>query len=120
VSCCNLVRFDSRGVHRARRWNWSSLLALLFLSRQLAEVGPDLPSHLVLDSARVRSLVSDADLQKVVKNRLAFDFELPRQIINSNLTAHLFIGLPAKKHVLSRPGPPAGTAHATFPTRHKV
>ncbi len=103
----DLVRFDSRGVHRTgRRSRWrNSHIVLLFLSGQVAEVCPDLRRQLVLDSARVRSLVGDADLQKVVKDRLAFDFELPSQIINSNLATHLFIGLPAIKHVLSRPGP---------------
>jgi hypothetical protein len=103
----DLVRFENRGVHRTghrSRWR-NSLIVLLFFGGQVAKVGPDLSRQLVLDSARVRSLVGDADLQKVVKDRLAFDLELPSQIINSNLAAHLFIGLPAIKHVLSRPGP---------------
>ena len=105
---CDLRRLDSRGAHRAvpwSRWNWNSRLALLFLSRVLAEMRPDPRRQLVLDSARVRSLVGDAHLQEVVKNRLAFDFEFPRQIIDSNLNAHLFIGLPARKHASHRAGP---------------
>jgi hypothetical protein len=55
------VRFDSRAGRRDG-WNWGTLLGLLFLNRQLSEVGPDLARQLVLDSARVRSLVGDADL----------------------------------------------------------
>jgi hypothetical protein len=111
----DLVRFESRGVHRTvrRRRCRNSLIVLLFLSGHVAEVGPDFRRQLVLDRARVRSLVGDADLHKVVKDRLAFDFELPSQIINSNLTAHLFIGLPAIKHVFSNRVP----CDDAFPTR---
>jgi hypothetical protein len=59
------------------RWRRSSRLGLLLLSRR-AETGPDLIRHLVLDGARVRSLIGDPDLQKIVQNRFALDFELAR------------------------------------------
>jgi hypothetical protein len=114
----DLVRFGTRGVHRTvRRSRWrNSLIVLLILSGQVAEVSTDFRRQLVLDRARVRSLVGDADLHKVVKERLALDFELPSQIINSNLTTHLFIGLPAIKHVLSQPR--AMRPRIPDPTRH--
>jgi hypothetical protein len=57
---------------KARRYR------LLFLRRRDAEMGPDLFRQFVLDRARVRSLVRDPDLRKIVKNRFALDFKFPR------------------------------------------
>ena len=40
------------------------------------------------DGAGVRLLFRDSDLQQQIENHFAFDFEFPRQVVNSNLLLH--------------------------------
>jgi hypothetical protein len=60
------------------------------------QVGAHFFGLMFFHGTRVRLLFRDADRRKCVENRFAFDFQLPGQIVNSNL-AHppfLFSGLP--------------------------
>ena len=58
--------------------------------------GAEMSTHLLcfvfLDRTRVRLLFSDSDFSQDVKNRLALDFQLPGQIVDSNLTHPPFLG----------------------------
>jgi hypothetical protein len=56
-----------------------------------AEVGPHLFRLVHFDRTGVRLFLSDSDFDQDVKNRFAFDFQLPGQIVDSNLTHPPFL-----------------------------
>jgi len=49
------------------------------------QVSADLLRFVLFNGTGVRLLFSDAYFRKCVENRFAFDFQLPGQIVNSNL-----------------------------------
>jgi hypothetical protein len=51
-----------------------------------AEVGPHFFRFVLLNRTGVRLFLSDANFEQDIKNRLALDFQLPGQIVYSNLT----------------------------------
>jgi hypothetical protein len=53
--------------------------------RMRAEIFPYQHRFVLFDGAGVRLLLGYSDLGERVKNRLALDFQLPRQIVDSNL-----------------------------------
>jgi hypothetical protein len=57
-----------------------------------AEMRANLLGFVFLDRTRVRLLFSDSDFNQDVKNCLALDFQLPGQIVDSNLTHPPFLG----------------------------
>jgi hypothetical protein len=61
-----------------------------------AQVSADLHGFVLFHRTGVRLLLSDADFRKCVENGFAFDFQLPGQIVNSNLAHPPFLssGLP--------------------------
>jgi len=56
-----------------------------------AQVKADLLRLVLLHGTGVRLFLSDAYFRKCVENRFAFDFQLPGQIVNSNLTHPPFL-----------------------------
>ncbi len=56
-----------------------------------AEVGPHLLCFMFFHGTGVRLLLGDADFHQHIENRFAFDFQLPGQIVNSNLTHPPFL-----------------------------
>ena len=72
-----------------------------------AKMGADFFSDLVFEGARVRLLVRDAYLRKIVQDGFALDFKLPRELIDPD-RFHLFPELPPLS------GPPAATGLRTF------
>jgi hypothetical protein len=50
------------------------------------EMGPDLLGLEVFERTGMRLLFSDAHFRQHVENRFAFNFQLPCQIVDSNLT----------------------------------
>jgi len=52
------------------------------------EVLAHLIGNILFEGARMRLLVRDADLGQIVGDNLRFDFQLARQLVNSNF-AHL-------------------------------
>jgi hypothetical protein len=56
-----------------------------------AQVGSHLFCFVFFHGTGVRLLLSDAYFGKCVENRFAFDFQLPGQIVNSNLAHPLFL-----------------------------
>lgn len=71
----------SRGLRRRRFGRFRGGLGAF-----RAEMRAHLVRVVVFERARVRALVSDSQLGKVLNDRLAFDFQFPRQIVDSNLT----------------------------------
>jgi hypothetical protein len=69
---------------------------LSFVGR--AQVGAHLLLFMLFHGTGVRFLLSNAYFRKCVENRFAFDFQLPGQIVNSNLAHPPFLssGLSAK------------------------
>jgi hypothetical protein len=65
---------------RTRRARWRGLCL------GSTEMGPHLLCFMFLDRTGVRLFLSDANFEQNIKNRLALDFQLPGQIVNSNLT----------------------------------
>jgi hypothetical protein len=57
-----------------------------------AEMSANLFRFVLLDRTRVRLLLCDSDCDQDIKNRLALDFQLPGQIVDSNLTHPPFLG----------------------------
>jgi hypothetical protein len=57
-----------------------------------AEMSANLFCFVLLDRTRVRLLLCDSDCDQDIKNRLALDFQLPGQIVDSNLTHPPFLG----------------------------
>ncbi len=55
------------------------------------QVGADLLRFMLFNGTGVRLLFSDAYFRKCVENRFAFDFQLPGQIVNSNLAHPPFL-----------------------------
>jgi hypothetical protein len=70
--------FATRGARRSRGGR-------RFLGMS-AEVVPDQNGFVFFQRAGVRFLFGNTDFGEHVKNRLALDLQLPRQIIDSNLT----------------------------------
>jgi hypothetical protein len=56
-----------------------------------AQVGSHLLCFVLFHGTGVRLLLSDAYFGKCVENRFAFDFQLPGQIVDSNLAHPLFL-----------------------------
>jgi hypothetical protein len=56
-----------------------------------AQVGSHLLRLVFFHGTGVRLLLGDAYFGKCVENRFAFDFQLPGQIVNSNLAHPLFL-----------------------------
>ena len=84
-----------RGLRRRRRnglRNCRSFLCALRLRDLLLAGRVEALAHLIgnifIEGARMRLLVRDADLGQIVGDNLRFDFELARQLVNSNF-AHL-------------------------------
>ncbi len=74
--------------------NRSRRLCNGFLPIVGAEVRPHLFSLVVIQRARMRLLVFDAQAGQAIDDRLALYFQLARQIVNSNLTHSLLLRLP--------------------------
>jgi hypothetical protein len=55
-----------------------------------AEVGPQFDRFMLLEGTGMSLFFCDSNLWKYVKNRFALDFQLPCQIVNSNLAHPLF------------------------------
>jgi hypothetical protein len=55
-----------------------------------AQVGAQLLRFVLFHGTGVRLLLSNAYFRKCVENRFAFDFQLPGQIVNSNLAHSAF------------------------------
>jgi hypothetical protein len=47
---------------------------------------PHLLGFMLFDGTGMRLLLGDPDLKQDIENRFTFDFQLPGQIVNSNLT----------------------------------
>ena len=82
---------DRRGGRRRRGGHWDGLGSHgRFLGGRLcallAEVRAYLFGNVIVEGARMRPLVGDAQLGKIVQYRFAFDFQFPRQIVDTNLT----------------------------------
>jgi hypothetical protein len=56
-----------------------------------AQVRSQLFRFMLFHGTGMRLLLSDAYFGKCVENRFAFDFQLPGQIVNSNLAHPLFL-----------------------------
>jgi hypothetical protein len=56
-----------------------------------AQIGSQLLRFMLFHGTGVRLLLSDAYFGKCVENRFAFNFQLPGQIVNSNLAHPLFL-----------------------------
>lgn len=56
-----------------------------------AQVGSHLLRFMLFHGTGVRLLLSDAYFGKCVENRFAFNFQLPGQIVDSNLAHPLFL-----------------------------
>jgi hypothetical protein len=56
-----------------------------------AQVSTHLVCLMLFHGTGVRLLLSDAYFRKCVENRFAFDFQLPGQIVNSNLAHPPFL-----------------------------
>jgi hypothetical protein len=63
-----------------------------------AQIGAHLHRFVFFHGTGVRFLLSNAYFRKCIENRFAFDFQLPGQIVNSNLAHPPFLssGLSAK------------------------
>jgi hypothetical protein len=59
-----------------------------------AEIGAHLGGLVVVQRARVRFLVGDAQAGQTVDNRLTLYFQLTRQFVDSNCTHSLLLRLP--------------------------
>jgi hypothetical protein len=51
-----------------------------------AEMGANFLGFVLFERTGVRFLLGDTDFSQHIENRFAFDFQLPGQIIDSNLT----------------------------------
>jgi hypothetical protein len=58
---------------------------------ETAQVGAHLLRFVLFHGTGVRFLLSNAYFRKCVENRFAFDFQLPGQIVNSNLAHPPFL-----------------------------
>jgi hypothetical protein len=56
-----------------------------------AQVSPHLLRFVLFNGTGMRFLLSNAYFRKCVENRFAFDFQLPSQIVNSNLAHPPFL-----------------------------
>jgi len=67
-----------------------------------AQISADLLRFVLFNGTGVRLLFSDAYFRKCIENSFAFDFQLPGQIVNSNL-AHppfsLLYAVPLSLHI---------------------
>jgi hypothetical protein len=54
-------------------------------------VGPHFLRLMILERTGVRLLLSDSNFGENIKNGLAFNFQLPGQIVDSNLTHPPFL-----------------------------
>jgi hypothetical protein len=78
----NLVAINAAGTRLLRR-------TLHFAGG--AQISAHLLRFVLFNGTGVRLLLSDADFRKCVENRFAFDFQLPSQIVNSNLAHPPFL-----------------------------
>jgi hypothetical protein len=91
---------------------------LSFVGR--AQVGAHLLRFMLFHGTGVRFLLSNAYFRKCVENRFAFDFQLPGQIVNSNLAHPPFLssGLSAKSSY--QPHGVGFVSHASTPRGQRI
>jgi len=78
----DLIRFNAAGARVPGRGLGFALSA---------QVGAHLLRFVLFHGTGVRLLLSNAYFRKCVENRFAFDFQLPGQIVNSNLAHPPFL-----------------------------
>ena len=87
---CAALRFG-RGLFRLRYGNGSGIIIPIVSARRqvwniLAIVAAELDGHVFVDGAGVRLLFSDAKSGQEVQYFMGLDFQLPRQLVNSDLS----------------------------------
>jgi hypothetical protein len=78
----NLIAIDAAGARLLRS-------SLCFAGG--AQIGAHLLRFVLFNGTGMRFLLSNAHFRKCVENRFAFDFQLPSQIVNSNLAHPPFL-----------------------------